>query len=98
METNNLILIEQLCTHHNIEFSFIDTLQEFGLIDIIIIEDNKYLANEKIKDVEKMMRLHFELDINMEGIDAISNLLQQIDNLQQELISTKNKLRLYERD
>ncbi len=98
METNNLILIEQLCTHHNIEFSFIDTLQEFGLIDIIIIEDNKYLANEKIKDVEKMMRLHFELEINMEGIDAISNLLQQIDNLQLELLNTKNKLRLYEGD
>jgi hypothetical protein len=45
-----------------------------------------------------MMRLHFELDINIEGIDAISNLLQQIDNLQKELISTKNKLRLYEGD
>ena len=98
METNNLILIEQLCIHHNIEFSFINTLQEFGLIEVIIIEDNKYLANEKIKDVEKMMRLHFELDINMEGIDAISNLLQQIDNLQKELISAKNKLRLYGND
>ena len=82
METNNLILIEQLCTHHNIEFSFINELQEFGLIEVIIIDNNKYLANEKIKDVEKMMRLHFELDINMEGIDAISNLLLQIDNLQ----------------
>jgi cell division FtsZ-interacting protein ZapD len=98
METNNLILIEQLCIHHNIEFSFINALQEFGLIEVIIIEDNKYIANEKIKDVEKMMRLHFELDINIEGIDAISNLLQQIDNLQKELISTKNKLRLYEGD
>ena len=65
---------------------------------IIIIEDNKYLANEKIKEVEKMMRLHFELDINMEGIDAISNLLQQIDNLQQELLNVKNKLKLYEND
>ena len=96
METNNLILIEKMCIHHNIEFSFINTLQEFGLIEVIIIEDNKYLANEKIKDVEKMMRLHFELDINMEGIDAISNLLQQIDNLQKELLNTKNKLRLYE--
>ena len=98
METNNLILIEQLCTYHNIEFSFINELQEFGLIDVIIIDNNKYLANEQIKDVEKMMRLHFELAINMEGIDAISNLLQQIDNLQQELNSTKNKRRLYEGD
>ena len=98
MEPEQFIVAEEFCASHKIEFSFIDTLQEFGLIDIIIIEDNKYLANEKIKEVEKMMRLHFELDINMEGIDAISNLLQQIDNLQQELLNVKNKLKLYEND
>ena len=45
-----------------------------------------------------MMRLHYELDINMEGIDAISNLLLKIDNLQQELTAAKNKLRLFEED
>lgn len=98
METKNLILIEQLCTHHNIEVSFINSLQEFGLIEIVVIEDNRYLSNEQLKDIEKMMRLHYELDINMEGIDAISNLLLKIDNLQQELTAAKNKLKVFEND
>lgn len=96
MATRDLILIEQFCMHHDIEFSFITALHEFGLIEIVELNDAKYLANEQLKDVEKMMRLHYELDINMEGIDAISNLLKQIDDLQRELIATQNKLRLFE--
>jgi hypothetical protein len=43
-----------------------------------------------------MIRIHKELDINTEGIDVVFNLLQKIDTLQNELISTKNRLRLYE--
>jgi len=42
-----------------------------------------------------MMRFHYDLNINIEGIDAITHLLQQIEDLQQELIATKNKLRLH---
>ena len=98
MRTKDLILLEQFCELHNIEFSFISSLQEFGLIEIVMIEDNKYLSHEQLNDVEKMMRLHYELDINMEGIDAISNLLQRIDLLQQELLVTKNRLRLFDHD
>lgn len=96
METRDLILIEQFCTHHDIEFSFINSLHEFGLIEVIELNDAKYLANEQLKDVEKMMRLYYELDINMEGIDAISNLLKQIDDLQRELVAAQNRLRLFE--
>ena len=98
METKDLILIEQFCTHHDVEFSFITSLHEFGLIEVVELNDAKYLANEQLRDVEKMIRLHYELDINMEGIDAISNLLKQIDNLQKELIATQNKLRLFDID
>lgn len=98
MKTKDLILIDQFCELHNIDVTFISSLQEFGLIEIVIIEDSKYLSHEQLNDVEKMMRLHYELDINMEGIDAISNLLQRIDLLQQELLVTKNRLRLFDHD
>jgi hypothetical protein len=42
------------------------------------------------------MRLHYDLGINMEGIDVISNLVKQIGELQQELASIKNKLTLFD--
>lgn len=95
METRDLILIEHFCTNNDIEFSFIDSLHEFGLIEVIIREDHKYLPQEQLKDVEKMMRLHYDLDINIEGIDVISNLLKRIDYLQQELRTTQNKLNIF---
>ena len=96
METRDLILIEHFCANHEIEFSFIDSLHQFGLIEVIIHDDQKYLHQEQLKEVEKMMRMHYELDINMEGIDVISHLLKRMNSLQKELIETQNKLRLYE--
>ncbi len=96
METNNLILIEQFCSNYEIEFSFIDSLHEHGIIEIISINEKKYLLNEQLKNVEKAIRFHYELNINMEGIDVISNLLDQINELKQELIKAKNTLSLFE--
>ena len=95
METRDLILIEHFCANHEIEFSFIDALHQFGLIEVIIHDDQKYLHQEQLKEVEKMMRMHYELDINMEGIDVISHLLKRMNSLQKELIETQNKLRLF---
>ena len=98
METANLILVEQFCIHWDVDISFISSLHDFGLIEIIVLDDKKYIPNEQLKNVEKMIRFHYELNINMEGIDVISNLLDQIHDLQQELLSTKNKLNLFESD
>ena len=96
MATHNLILIETLCLHYKIEFSFFDTLESIGLIEIKTIKENKYLYQDKIGDVEKMIRLHQELNINMEGIDVVFNLLQKEKKLQEEINALQNRLRLYE--
>jgi len=93
MNTENLIRIEHLCEYYHVEFAFINSLHESGLINVIVVEDCKYLSNEDLKEIEKMIRLHYELGINMEGIDVISNLLNQIADLQKELTAVKNKLR-----
>lgn len=98
METRDLILIEHFCANHEIEFSFIDSLHQFGLIEVIIHDDNKYIHQEQLNEVERMMRMHYELDIIMEGIDVISHLLKRMNSLQDELRITQNKLRLYENE
>ncbi len=98
MATQNLILIEKLCLHYKIEFSFFDALDNIGLIEIKTIKENKYLYQDKIGDVEKMIRLHHELNVNMEGIDIVFNLLKNEIQLKDEINKLKNKLRLYEDD
>ena len=94
METETLILIEKICSHHEVEISFVHALREYGLIEVVEVADHQYLSNEQLKDFEKSIRLHYELNINLEGIDAIAHLLERIEYLQQELIAAKNKLTL----
>ncbi len=76
--------------------SFFSGLNEIGLIQITNIEESHCIHQDKINDIEKMIRMHLDLNINIEGIDIAFNLLQKIDELENELISIKNRLRIYE--
>ncbi|MDA6071275.1 chaperone modulator CbpM [Flavobacterium sp. AC] len=96
MNSKNLIQIKQFCLYHEIDNTFITDLHNYGLVQIIILEEDEYLQPEQLPAVEKMIRLHYDLKINLEGIDAIANLLNKIEVLQQNLTATQNKLRLYE--
>jgi len=94
METNNLILVDQLCSNYDADVSFINSLNDHGLIEIIVLQNVKYISDAQLKDIERAIQFHYELNINIEGIGVISNLLKQIDDLQKELIITRNKLEL----
>jgi hypothetical protein len=62
----------------------------------VIIEEKEFVPEEELVLLEKMIRLHHELDINFEGVEAISYLLMRMEKMQQELTEVKNRLRLYE--
>ncbi|MCZ8285723.1 MAG: chaperone modulator CbpM [Bacteroidia bacterium] len=87
-----LIAVEECCRSYNIEFTFLESLNEFGLIEIVPVDDNRFLPEEQLKDLERMIRLHDELGINMAGIDAISHLLKRVDDLQREIQVLKSHL------
>jgi hypothetical protein len=92
----NLIPIPLLCAHYEVEMSFFTNLNEMGLLEIKTIETSQYIDSDAVYEIEKMVRMHQELDVNIEGIDIVFNLLQKIDVLQNELTALKNRLRLYE--
>ena len=96
MDTTDLIPVQLLCKRYDIPVSFLDTLKEFQLVEIIYEDNDFYIHTTQIKKVEKMMRLHYDLDINFEGLDAIYNLLNQVESLKEEVKILRNKLRFYE--
>jgi len=96
MSKENFIPLHKLCELYKVEMSFFSSLNEIGLIQITAIEELQYIHKDKITDIEKMIRMHRDLDINIEGIDIAFNLLQKIDELENELISIKNRLKIYE--
>ena len=95
MELNNLILIEQFCGYYNIPSNFIKSLEEIELRDIVTSEELEYVKISNIDEIEKMFRLLCELNINIEGLAAIQNLLNQIAFLNEENSKLKNKLDVF---
>jgi hypothetical protein len=98
MDRKKLIPANEFCAIHNIEISFIESLEETGLIEIKTIEDTDFIPANQIQELERMVHLYSELDINVEGIDTITHLLHRIMDLQEEVISLKNRLRMFESD
>lgn len=96
MQTDYLIAIDKFCANHNIEISFISSLQQNGLIEITTIKEEGYIDHDQLLQLEKIVRLYYELDINLEGIETINYLLHRIENMHDEIVNLKNKLRLYE--
>ena len=96
MQTDEMIAADEFCTHHHIELSFIHSLQESGLIEISVLEEKVFVPVNQLAQLEKMVRLYYEMDINLEGIETISFLLERMQAMQQEIRKLNNKLSLYE--
>ena len=96
MSPEYLIAIEEFCAQNDIEISFISSLQKNGLLEIITRKEAGFIDPDQLRQLEKFIRLYYELDINLEGIETIMHLLQRITSMQDEIVALKNRLRLYE--
>lgn len=92
MEQEELIPVKDFCIHHNIEYSFISSLENSGLISITSVKRSSFIHVDEMHKLEKFVRLHYDLDINLEGIETINYLLERIENMQKEIVNLKNKL------
>ncbi len=96
MNDKKLIPIKTFCTIYKTPTSFLDDLYEYEIIKFKIVDNKKHIRLKDINTIEKLMRLHFDLNINMEGLDAIIHLTNQINQLQDEINELKNKINFYE--
>ncbi len=96
MNLDELIATEELCERYSVEHTFIRSLNNSGLLEVITIEKREYVHCDKMAEFEKLMRLHFDLQINLEGIEVIQHLLNQLKELKQKNIQLRNRLDLYE--
>lgn len=94
--TQNMIPASEFCESHSIEISFIHDLEESGLIEIETIDEAGYLYEHQLPELERIVRLHYDLDINLEGIETITHLLHRMNDLQEEITTLKNRLRFFE--
>jgi chaperone modulatory protein CbpM len=67
MKTENLIAVNDFCVYHNVEYTFIDHLQEAGLIEVTVVNQTTCIPVDEIQKIERLARLHTQLDINESG-------------------------------
>ena len=96
MESHDLIAVEIFCSHYQVDISFIEDLNHSGLLDVKNIEEKTFLDPGELQKLEQLIRMRYEFNINLEGIEAISHLLDRLKSLQAEITTLKNRLRLYE--
>lgn len=98
MENEHLIPAQVFCRHHSLEIDFITTLEDYGLLHLTRIEDEQFIEDAELAKVERLARLHNELEINPEGIDVINYLLDKMEEMQSEINQLKSKLGFYVSD
>jgi uncharacterized membrane protein len=92
MDKDQLIPAKDFCIYHNVEYSFINSLEDSGLISITSVGQSAYISADEIQKLEKLIRLHYDLDINLEGIETIYHLLEKVEQMQKEILHLKNKI------
>ncbi|GGA97780.1 MULTISPECIES: chaperone modulator CbpM [Mucilaginibacter] len=95
MKTAELIAANDFCVYHNVEYTFITSLHEAGLVEVTTINEIVFIPQTELQKLEKLVSL-YELDINVAGIEAISHLLDRVEKLQEDMRYLKNRLSLYE--
>lgn len=95
MAREKYILVSHFCNHTQIELSFVENLQEYGLLTFEKRENNLFIDEKDITEVEKMFRLHHDLGINFEGLDAIKQMLKRIQKMEKQMVSLEQQLNIY---
>ena len=96
MENTDMIILDEFCASHHVEVSFIHSLEETGLIETVAVNQALYIASDDLPKLERITRLHQDLNINPEGIDAVNHLLRHIEEMKQEIVRLRNRIRFYE--
>ena len=96
MKNEELINIKELIVCHNLDDAFFDGVASYELIEIVVKDSDRFVYLEALPTVEQIIRLHYDLNINMEGIEVIKNMLERMESLQSEVRKLQNRLNIYE--
>jgi hypothetical protein len=83
---------EELVKIYNIEITFFDELVDSGLLNIQTEDEIRYLMYEDLPSFERFANWHYDLEINLPGLEVIHDMLQKMEDLKQRNRELLNKL------
>ncbi|WP_313384516.1 chaperone modulator CbpM [Chishuiella sp.] len=82
---NVTISVVKYCEYHKIEPKFLIDLYQNDLVILHERNQEYFIDEEDLTKVERYIEFHYNLGINIEGIEVIHHLLDQIETLQKQL-------------
>lgn len=92
-----LISIREYCKNAKVEVEFVSLLKAEDIIEVHIVDGEESIVLDQIPLLEQYARWYYEMEINLEGIDAIRHLLERVKKMQHNIHELESKLRLYEK-
>lgn len=83
---------EELVKIYNIEITFFDELVDNGLLNVETEDNVRYLIYEDLQVFEKFANWHYDLEVNLPGLEVIHHMLRKMDDLHQKNRDLMNKL------
>lgn len=69
---------------YSIEIAFLDSLEESGLIHLHTEDAVQYVLYDEIPLIERFVNWHYDMEVNLPGLEIIHRLLQKVEQLQAE--------------
>jgi len=89
---NERISREELVKIYNIEVTFFDELVASGLLNIHTENEIRYLMYEDLPSFERFTNWHYDLEINLPGLEVIHDMLNKMEELRQKNRELMKKL------
>ena len=83
---------EELVKIYNVEITFFDELVDYGLLRVETEDNIRYLIYEDLQVFEKFTNWHYDLEINLPGLEVIHDMLSKMEDLKRENRELMNKL------
>lgn len=83
---------EELVKIYNIEITFFDELVDSGLLNIQTEDEIHYLMYEDLPNFERFANWHYDLEINLPGLEVIHDMLRKMEDLKQRNRELMSKL------
>lgn len=96
MNVKKYIPITEFCRGHALDESFVYSLHEIELIEITQVEAKPMIPRRDLRRLERLVRLHRDLDISPETLLAVDHLLDQVETLQDEVMALRRRLSRWE--
>lgn len=81
---NERISLEEIIRLYKIDYTFLDQLIDSELLHPQTENSIRYIVYEELPHLERFVNWHYDLDVNLPGIEIIHKLLNQMEELRNE--------------